>query len=111
VTGNHPTSTGPISIAASRTPVLVFSTSVLGIMQLGFQAISKNLMHRITQIDIDCSVFKIVGYVRGLPLLVGLKLGMLVLLSSELWFGASDNPLVTFTWSSKTSSADFWEIL
>jgi hypothetical protein len=25
---------------------------------------------------------------RGLPLLVGLKSGMLVLLSSELWFGA-----------------------
>jgi hypothetical protein len=46
-----------------------------------------------------------VGYVRGLPLLVGLKSGMLVLLSnSELWFGASDNPLVMFTWSSETSS-------
>jgi hypothetical protein len=48
VTGNHPTSTGPISIAASRTQVLVFSTSVPGIMQLGFQAIPKNIMHRIT---------------------------------------------------------------
>jgi hypothetical protein len=48
---------------------------------------------------------------RGLPLLVGLKSGMLVLLASELLFGASDNPLVTFTWSSETSSADFWEIL
>jgi hypothetical protein len=42
-----------------------------------------------------------VGYVRGLPLLVGLESGMLVLLSSELWFGASDNPLVTFLWSSE----------
>jgi hypothetical protein len=52
-----------------------------------------------------------VGYVRGLPLLVGLKSGMLVLLSSELWFGASDYPLVTFIWSSEISSADFWEIL
>jgi hypothetical protein len=28
VTGNHPTSTGPISIAASRTQVLVFITLV-----------------------------------------------------------------------------------
>jgi hypothetical protein len=46
VTGNHPTSTGPISIAAIRTQVLVFSTSVPGIMQLEFQAIPKNLMHR-----------------------------------------------------------------
>jgi hypothetical protein len=45
-----------------------------------------------------------------LPLLVGLKSGMLVLLSSELWFGASNNPLVTFTLFSGTSSADFWEI-
>jgi hypothetical protein len=36
---------------------------------------------------------------------------MLVLLSSKLWFGACDNPLVTFPWSSKISSADFWEIL
>jgi hypothetical protein len=51
------------------------------------------------------------GYVRGLPLLVGLESGMLVLLSSELWFGASDNPLVTFLWSLETSSADSWEIL
>jgi hypothetical protein len=40
------------------------------------------------------------GYVRGLPLLVGLESGMSVLLSSELWFGTSDNPLVMFTWSS-----------
>jgi hypothetical protein len=111
VTGNHPTSTGPINIAASRTQVLMFSTSVPGIMQLGFQAIPKNIMHRITQIDIDCSVIKIVGYVRGLPLLVGLKSGMLVLLSSELWFGASDTPLVKFTWSSGISFADSWKIL
>jgi hypothetical protein len=48
---------------------------------------------------------------RGLPLLVGLKSGMLVLLSSELWFRASDNPLVMFTWSSDISSADSGEIL
>jgi hypothetical protein len=89
----------------------MFSTSVPVNMQLGFQAIPKNLMHRITQIDIDCSVFKIVGYVWGLPLLVGLESEMLVLLSSELWFGASDNPLVTFLWSSEKSSADSWEIL
>jgi hypothetical protein len=68
-------------------------------------------MHKYRQIDIDCSVNKVVGYVRGLPLLVGLELGMLVLLSSELWFGAFDNPLVTFPWSSEISSADSWEIL
>jgi hypothetical protein len=47
---------------------------------------------------------------RGLPLLVGLESGLLVLLSSELWFGASNNLLVIFTWSLETSSADFWEI-
>jgi hypothetical protein len=46
---------------------------------------------------------------RGLPLLVGLK--SVRLRSSELWFGASDNPLVMFTRSSETSSADSWEIL
>jgi hypothetical protein len=51
-----------------------------------------------------------VGYVRGLPLLVGLESRMLVLLSSELWFGASDNPLVMFTWFSEISSANFWDI-
>jgi hypothetical protein len=48
VTGNHPTSTGPISIATSRTQVLVFNILVPRRMQLGFQAIPKNLMHRIT---------------------------------------------------------------
>jgi hypothetical protein len=48
---------------------------------------------------------------RGLPLLVGLESEMLVLLAFKLWFGASDNPLVMFTWSSETSSADSWEIL
>jgi hypothetical protein len=47
VTGNHPTSTGPISIAASRTQVLLSITLVSRRMQLGFQAIPKNLMHRI----------------------------------------------------------------
>jgi hypothetical protein len=46
MTGNHSTSTGPISIVAIRTPVLVFSTLVPGNMQLGFQAIPRNLMHR-----------------------------------------------------------------
>jgi hypothetical protein len=56
-------------------------------VQLGFQAIPKNLMHRITQIDIDCTVFKIVGYVWGLPSCVGL--GAVVSGFSELWFGAS----------------------
>jgi hypothetical protein len=35
---------------------------------------------------------------------VGLKLEMSI--SSELWFGASVNPLVTFTWSSGISFAD-----
>jgi hypothetical protein len=54
-------------------------------MQLGFQAIPKNLMHGITQIDIDCRVIKIVGYVRGLPLLV--RLESVKLRSSKLWFG------------------------
>jgi hypothetical protein len=43
---------------------------------------------------------------RGLPLLVGLELEMLVLLSSELDFGASNNPLVMFTWSSEISLGD-----
>jgi hypothetical protein len=43
-----------------------------------------------------------------LPLLVGLKLEMSI--SSELWFGASDNPSVTFIWSSETSSVDSGEI-
>jgi hypothetical protein len=66
-------------------------------------------MHRITQIDIDYSVIKIVGYVRGLPLLVGPK--SVKLRSSELWFGASDNPLVMFLWSSEKSFADSWKIL
>jgi hypothetical protein len=45
---------------------------------------------------------------RGLPLLVGLKLEMSI--SFELWFGALDNPLVTFIWSSETSSVDSGEI-
>jgi hypothetical protein len=103
VTGNHSTSTGPISIAAIRTQVLVFSTSVHGIMQLGFQAIPKNLMHIITQIDIDCSVFKIVGYVRGLPSCVGL--GAVVSRFSELWFGALVRPSTVFSGSSGTSTA------
>jgi hypothetical protein len=87
VIGNHPTSTDPISIAASRTQVLLINTWVPGEMQLGFQAIPKNLMHRITQIDIDYSVIKLVGYVRGLPLLVRLKSGMLLILSFELGSG------------------------
>jgi hypothetical protein len=103
VTGNHPTSTGPISIVASRTKVLVFSTSVPGIMQLGFQAIPKNLMHRITSIDIDCSVIKIVGYVRGLPSCVGL--GAVVSRFSELWFGASVRPSTVLSGSLGTSMA------
>jgi hypothetical protein len=47
VTGNHSTSTGPSSIAASRTQVLVSITLVPRRMQLGCQAIPKNLMHRI----------------------------------------------------------------
>jgi hypothetical protein len=47
---------------------------------------------------------------RGLPLLVGLESGMLVFISSEYWFGASDNLLVMFTWSLEASFADFWEI-
>jgi hypothetical protein len=67
-----------------------------------------DLMQDIIIIGVDCSVNKIVGYVRGLPLLVGLKLKMSI--SSELWFGASVNPLVTFTWSSGTSSVDSGEI-
>jgi hypothetical protein len=87
VTGNHSTFTGPISIAAIRTQILGFSTSVPGIMQLGFQAIPKDLMYKITQIAIGCSVFKIVGYVRSLPSCVGL--GAVVSGFSELWFGAS----------------------
>jgi hypothetical protein len=47
VTGNHSTSTGPISRAASRTPILVFITLVPGIMQLSFQTTPKNVMHKI----------------------------------------------------------------
>jgi hypothetical protein len=65
-------------------------------------------MQGIIQIDIDCSVIKVMGYVRGLPLLVGLKSEMLI--SSELWFGASVDSLVTFIWSSGTSSVDSGEI-
>jgi hypothetical protein len=67
-----------------------------------------DLMQDIIIIDVDCSVNKIVGYVRGLPLLVGLKSEMSI--SSELWFGASVKLLVTFIWSSRTSTVDFWEI-
>jgi hypothetical protein len=36
VTGNHSTSTGPISVAAIQTQVLVFNTLVPRKMQLGF---------------------------------------------------------------------------
>jgi hypothetical protein len=39
---------------------------------------------------------------------VGLKSEMLI--SSELWFGASDIPLVIFTWSSGISPVDSGEI-
>jgi hypothetical protein len=46
-------------------------------------------MQDIILIDIDCSVNKVVGYVRGLPLLVGLK--SVKSISSELWFEASVN--------------------
>jgi hypothetical protein len=45
---------------------------------------------------------------RGFPLLVGLKSEISI--SSEIWFGASVNSLVTFTWSSETSSVDSGEI-
>jgi hypothetical protein len=48
------------------------------------------------------------GYVRGLPLLVGLK--SVISISSELWFGALVNLLMTFIWSSETSSVDSGEI-
>jgi hypothetical protein len=59
VTGNHSTSTGPISRAASRTPVLVFNTLVSGIMQLSFQTTLKNVMHKEIYINnIGCSVVK-----------------------------------------------------
>jgi hypothetical protein len=105
VTGNHPTSTGLISIAASRTHVLVFNTLVPGIMQLGFQAIPKNLMHRNMWIDIACSMNKIVGYVRGLPSCVGL--GAVGSRFSELWFGASVRPSTVLSGSSETSTAGF----
>jgi hypothetical protein len=50
-------------------------------------------------IDIDCSVNKIVGYVRGLPLLV--RLGLVKLIMSELWFGPSKNFLMKFSGSSE----------
>jgi hypothetical protein len=42
-----------------------------------------------------CSNLKYWVMHRGLPLLVGLESGMSI--SSELWFGASVNSLVTFT--------------
>jgi hypothetical protein len=59
VTGNHLTSTGPISRAASRTPILVFNTLVPRIMQLSFQATPKNLMHKEIYINnIGCSVIR-----------------------------------------------------
>jgi hypothetical protein len=89
--------------------VLVSITLVPRKMQLGFQAIPKNVMQDRYKY-IGCSVNRIVGYVRGLPLLVGLKLGMLASLSSELWFGASVDLLVMFIWSSGTFSVDSGEI-
>jgi hypothetical protein len=46
VTGNHSSSTGPVSRAASRTLFLVFNTLVPRVMQLCFQTTPKNLMHK-----------------------------------------------------------------
>jgi hypothetical protein len=69
VTGNHPTSTGPISIAAIRTQVLIFNTLVPRKMQLGF---SSNSSERNAEIDINnigCSVNK-VGFMSEACLLV-----------------------------------------
>jgi hypothetical protein len=110
VTGNHPTSTGPISRASSRYG-LRFNTLVPSInaSRVPFQLL--DLMQDIIYKYRIVVKFKYWVMHRGLPLLVGLKSGMLVLLSSELWFGASDNPLVTFIWSLEISSADSWEVL
>jgi hypothetical protein len=53
-----------------------------------------DLMQDIIWIDIDCSVKKVVGYVWDLPLLVGL--GLVKLITSELWFGPSESSLTKF---------------
>jgi hypothetical protein len=50
---------------------------------------------------IGCSVNKIMGYARGLPLLVGL--GLVKLITSELWLGPSENSLTKFSGSSGQS--------
>jgi hypothetical protein len=106
VTGNHSTSTGPISIAAIRTQVLVFSTSVPRNMQLGFPNNSQELNAQVyiyIYINVDCSVDKVVGYVRGLPSLAGLGAGVSKL--SELWFGASVRFPKMFPGSSEISTS------
>jgi hypothetical protein len=62
VIGNHSTSTGPISIAAIQTQVLVFSTSVPRNMQLEFPDNSKELNAQVyIYINVDCIVNKVAG--------------------------------------------------
>jgi hypothetical protein len=55
-------------------------------------------MQDIIQINIDCSVNKIVGYVRGLPSGVGVGAGESEI--SELGFGTSVSPSTTCAESS-----------
>jgi hypothetical protein len=67
VTCNHSTSTGPISIAAIRTQVLVFSTSVPRNMQLRFPDNSYELNAQVyIYINVDFSVNKVAGLCSGL---------------------------------------------
>jgi hypothetical protein len=47
----------------------------------------------------DCSVNKVVGYVRGLPSIVGVGAG--VSEASEPWFGASVSPSTNCVGSSE----------
>jgi hypothetical protein len=66
VTGNHSTSTGPMSIALVG---LSFQHSVhwfLGRCIYGFQTTPKNLMHNYIYIKVNCSVNKVVGLCPGL---------------------------------------------
>jgi hypothetical protein len=76
-------------------------------MHLGFQAIPKNLMHRIrNRYKLQCN--KNSRLCPGLAFTGGSEVSEST--SSELWFGASVDLLVTFTRSSGTSSVDSGEI-
>jgi hypothetical protein len=109
VTGNHPTSTGPISLAASRTQILVSITLVPRRMQLGFQAIPKNLMHIIRN-RYRLQYNKNSRLCPGLAFTGGTEVRDVSVVIFRTWFGASDIPLMTSTWFLETSFADSGEI-